>query len=120
MLPSSSSSIELINGTTTDANNDWKLGNYAGDFKIISSVSGAPSDRLTIKSSGYVGIGTTNPTGILQVGNGNRLRIANNTNDFTTIGTGIDPLYYIQNSYILLAGYDYPSYAFGPLNYGNI
>ena len=114
--PSSSSSIELINGTTTDANNDWKLGNYAGDFKIISSVSGTPSDRLTIKSSGYVGIGTTNPTNILQVGSGGRLRIANDTADQTIIGS--DDVASANSSRIELKGSTRPYY--GGSDNGNI
>jgi hypothetical protein len=86
LTPSSSSTIELIRGTTTDANHDWKLGNYSGEFKAISSVSGVDTDRLVISSTGNVGIGTSNPSNILQVGSGGRLRIANNTADQTVIG----------------------------------
>jgi hypothetical protein len=86
LTPSSSSTIELIRGTTTDANHDWKIGNYNGEFKVISSVSSVDTDRLVVSSAGNVGIGTTNPSNILQVGSGGRLRIANNTADQTIIG----------------------------------
>jgi hypothetical protein len=65
--PSSSSSIELVRGDTTDANNDWTLGNYSGDFKIISSASGIRTDRLGITANGNVGIGTTSPNYRLHV-----------------------------------------------------
>ena len=67
LTPSSSSTIELLRGTTTDANHDWKLGNYNGDFKAISSVSGVDTDRLVISSAGNVGIGTTNPQTLLDI-----------------------------------------------------
>jgi hypothetical protein len=43
---------------------------------------------MRITSTGNVGIGTNNPTNILQVGGGGRLRIANSSgNDYTMIGT---------------------------------
>jgi len=45
------------------------------------------TERMRINSSGYVGIGTNNPTNILQVGAGGRLRIGNDASDYTLIGT---------------------------------
>ena len=52
LTPSSStSSIELVRGTSGDANIDYKIGNYSGDFKIISSTS-ADTDYIRITSSG--------------------------------------------------------------------
>ena len=58
LTPSTSSTIELLRGTTTDANHDWKLGNYSGVFKVISSVSSVDTDRLVVSSAGDVEIGT--------------------------------------------------------------
>jgi hypothetical protein len=54
-------SIELVRGIAGDSNIDYKLGNYNGDFKVISSISNTDTERLLITSSGNVGIGTTNP-----------------------------------------------------------
>ena len=54
-------SIELVRGIAGDSNLDYKLGNYNGDFKVISSISNTDTERLLITSSGNVGIGTTNP-----------------------------------------------------------
>jgi hypothetical protein len=54
-------SIELVRGTQGDSNTDYKLGNYGGDFKVISSISNTDTDRLNITSAGNVGIGTTSP-----------------------------------------------------------
>ena len=48
LTPSSSSTIELLRGTTTDANHDWKLGNYDGDFVIKKSVNNVETDVLII------------------------------------------------------------------------
>jgi hypothetical protein len=42
---------------------------------------------MRITSTGNVGIGTNNPSQILQVGGGGRLRIANDNSDYTMIGT---------------------------------
>jgi hypothetical protein len=47
-IPTQSSSIELLRGTTTDVNHDWKLGNYEGDFKIKKSVDNVETDALII------------------------------------------------------------------------
>jgi hypothetical protein len=57
----STSSIELINGTEGDNITDFKIGNYVGNFKIISSASGSNQDAFVINSYGNVGIGTTPP-----------------------------------------------------------
>jgi hypothetical protein len=80
-------SIELIRGNSSDTNTDYKIGNYSGDFKIMSSVSNTDTERVIINSTGNVGIGTTNPGNILQVGNSSRLRISNGASDYTRIGT---------------------------------
>ena len=53
-------SIELINGTSGDANIDYKIGNYGGDFKIVSSSSSVDTDYIRITSSGA---SIYNPTG---------------------------------------------------------
>jgi hypothetical protein len=60
-------SIELIRGISSDTNTDYKIGNYSGDFKIMSSVSNTDTERVIINSTGNVGIGTTNPTSKLHV-----------------------------------------------------
>ena len=60
-------SMELIRGTLGDTNTDYKIGNYGGDFKVMSSLSGNDSEMIVINSTGNVGIGTTNPTSKLQV-----------------------------------------------------
>ena len=44
-------------------------------------------ERMRITSTGNVGIGTNNPLNILQVGAGQRLKIANSSTDVTMIGT---------------------------------
>jgi hypothetical protein len=45
------SSIDFVRGTVGDFNINYKIGNYDGDFKIISSVLGISTDRLVINSS---------------------------------------------------------------------
>jgi hypothetical protein len=59
--------IELIRGTSSDTNTDYKIGNYNGDFKVMSAISNRDTDRLTITSSGNVGIGTANPVNELHM-----------------------------------------------------
>ena len=70
-----SSSIELIRGTSNDNNPDYKIGNYDGDFKIISSTSGMNTDALVINQNGNIGIGGNvtagNITAASFFGNGN-------------------------------------------------
>jgi hypothetical protein len=50
-------SIELIRGTNDDSNTDYKLVNYNGDLKIISSKSSQNTDIFVINNSNVV-IGT--------------------------------------------------------------
>jgi hypothetical protein len=58
LSPTSSSSLELVRGTTIDGVVDYSVGNYDGSFKVKSVDAGTPTDRLTISSAGNVGIGT--------------------------------------------------------------
>jgi hypothetical protein len=71
-------------------------GDGAGDFhffdvqKFIPLISYKRLSTETLclmQSRGYLGIGTSSPTQILQVGNGGRLRIANSASDYSVIGT---------------------------------
>jgi hypothetical protein len=87
MTPSSSSTIELLRGTTTDANIDYNIGNYDGEFKVKSSISGIPSDRLTINSSGNVTInGDVNITGIYKKNNSD---VIQDTSNYITSASNI-------------------------------
>jgi hypothetical protein len=103
-----SSSIELTRGTSNDNNTDYKIGNYNGDFKIITSTSGINTDAFVINQTsnitinGNIGIGTNSPTNILQVGNGGRLRIANDNTGFTCLGT--NDAFGSSNTSIVLSG----------------
>jgi hypothetical protein len=77
-----SSSIELTRGVIDDSNTDYKIGNYNGDFKIISSTSGINTDALVINQNGNVGIGTITPASKLylydDVTNATKLTLHNN------------------------------------------
>jgi hypothetical protein len=76
---SSSASIELIRGTPADSNTDYKIGNYDGEFKIMSSTSNVDISSLLISANGEmtlssnlliksrIGIGTTSPSSKLEV-----------------------------------------------------
>ena len=55
-------SIHFKNFTT-----NYNIGNFNNDFKITSINSSQTNDRLVIKSSGFVGIGTTTPGYMLEV-----------------------------------------------------
>ena len=59
------------------------------DFKILTRNTsyGSFVESFTVTSSGNIGISNTNPVNILQIGNGGRLRIANNISDYTILGT---------------------------------
>ena len=53
------SEIRLIKGEVNDSNTDYKIGNYDGNFKIISSTSNIDTDYIRITSSGSI----SNPSG---------------------------------------------------------
>ena len=67
-----SNEIVIGSGTTGLGSNSAVLGN---------------SNIATTILRGNVGIGTTSPTQILQIGNGGRMRISNGITDYTLIGT---------------------------------
>jgi len=67
-------SIELIRGIAGDNNLDYKLGNYEGNFKIMSSISNTDTDRLSITSSGNINI-----TGTYNINNRN---VINDTSNY--------------------------------------
>jgi hypothetical protein len=59
-------------------------------YDLIQKVANVDKTTSLTLFNGNVGIGTTNPVNILQVGLG-RLRIVNNNTDYTMIGTGDAP-----------------------------
>ena len=71
---STSSSIELIRGTSGDANRDYKIGNYNAEFKVISSTSSVDTDYIKITTAGAI----TNPTGTASWNTGSDRRIKEN------------------------------------------
>jgi hypothetical protein len=79
-----------VGGNTFGGNYQNNLFFECGTGSIIfnsgnTGTSGVP--RMIINTSGNVGIGTTNPSQILQVGNAGRLRISNGASDYSLIGT---------------------------------
>jgi len=71
---SSTATINLIRGTVTDANHDYRVGNYNGEFKVISSVSSQDTDYIRITTAGAI----TNPTGTASWNTGSDRRIKEN------------------------------------------
>jgi hypothetical protein len=57
------------------------------NHRFYSTSTGSYNERLTIKNNGYIGIGSANPDNILQIADGGKLRISNNSTDYTVIGT---------------------------------
>jgi hypothetical protein len=85
LSPSTSSSLELVRGTTTDGVLDYSVGNYDSDFKIKSVNAGTPTDRMIINSSGNVGIGGSVGIGTTAL---TRLHIYNATASTIRLETG--------------------------------
>ena len=71
---SSSSSINFIRGTVADTNHDYKVGNFNGEFKVISSVSSQDTDYIRITTAGAI----TNPAGTANWNIGSDRRIKEN------------------------------------------
>ena len=87
---SASASIELIRGTTADANNDWKLGNYAGDFKIMSSVSSVDTNRLLLTPEGDITVsGSVNAKSYLLGGSNILIKIDETSNYILTTSNNL-------------------------------
>jgi hypothetical protein len=74
IITTTSSSIELVRGTTSDSNRDYKIGNYGGEYKVISSTSGVDTDYIRITSAGAI----FNPTGTASWNTGSDRRIKEN------------------------------------------
>jgi hypothetical protein len=75
--PSSSSSINFIRGTVADTNHDYKVGNFNGEFKVVSSVfasSNIETDYIRITTAGAI----TNPAGTANWNIGSDRRIKEN------------------------------------------
>ena len=70
----SASFINFVRGTTTDANHDYKVGNYNGEFKVVSSVSNVDTDYIKITTAGAI----SNPTGTASWNTGSDRRIKEN------------------------------------------
>jgi hypothetical protein len=84
-------SVELVRGIAGDSNHDYKVGNYDGNFKIMSAVSGAAdTERLNITTAGNVGIGTSSPANELHIFDSTTSAtslIIQNNNSFITSNT---------------------------------
>ena len=72
---SSSSIIELIRGTSIDANTDYKIGNYGGEFKIVSSLSATDTDRFLLQTDGAFRFNNLTGTSIASLTNAGNLTI---------------------------------------------
>ena len=57
------------------------------DIALAHNSYEVETNVMSLRSDGNVGIGVLNPTQILQVGGGGRLRLANNNSDYSIIGT---------------------------------
>lgn len=97
-----------VGGTTLSGggnyinNGFWECNGGSLILNVNAGSSSVP--RLIIKHpDGYVGIATTNPNNILQVGSGERLRISNGSTDYTVIGTS--DIGGVNNTNITISGY---------------
>ena len=79
-------------------------------YDLIQKVANVDKIASLTIYNGNVGIGRTDPTNILQIGSGNRLRIANNNADFTIIGTGDTPELHTR---IFMGGINYTEPFYG-------
>jgi hypothetical protein len=82
--------IDFFNNVASTTSARWSIlndtdQNGTNDFRIYNA--GGITNVFTILQNGNVGIATTNPNNILQVGDGARLRISNGVNDYSVIGT---------------------------------
>jgi hypothetical protein len=106
-----------IEGPITFKNSTIK--HESGDL-TLNSTSITASCPTTINNnliiSSTVGIGTTIANNILQIGDGGKLKISNNLNDFTVIGTN-DIINSYANTRIIIKGSNYNS---GGIDQGNI
>ena len=73
-------------------------------YDLIQKVANVDKTVSLTLYNGFVGIGTTNATRILQVGTGGRLAIANSSSDFSQIGTNEGGAPY--NTRIVVCGYN--------------
>jgi hypothetical protein len=96
---------ELIVNNNTILNSNLAIQGSSYHFGIASFSNSIYQSNITTSNifMGNVGIGTTNPTSIFQVGNAGRLRIANGSNDFSLIGT-LDTDNNTSNTKIFLNG----------------
>ena len=69
-------SIEFIRGTANDAYVDYKIGNYNGDFKVMSSVSGADTERFAIQNSGNTRFNNVSGMAVATILNNGNIRVA--------------------------------------------
>ena len=69
-------SIEFIRGIAGDAYVDYKIGNYNGDFKVMSSVSGVNTERFAIQNSGNTQFNNASGVAIATILNNGNLRVA--------------------------------------------
>ena len=100
----------LLNGNTaTGAGTPGSIQYFATGTGNSHIFYGGITERMRIRSDGNVGIGTNNPGNILQIGDGGRLRIANDENDFTLIGTRNTNS--LQNTQIAISGRTRPLFA---------
>ena len=89
----------ILSNTSNNLANYNNLNNKVWTSNFNASISKPVLYNL---SSSYVGIGTNNPSHILQVGNAGRLQIANDDSEYSQIGT--DDNDGINNTKIKLSG----------------